>query len=96
MTWTNAYYVKTVQSIDLLKRFLNQQCIKMKLRMDSTSLNRNYVCIVESAMEFAHMMQLKKSMEIMLLTKRIVPIAEHVRMRVLQGHSYSKEILKIQ
>jgi hypothetical protein len=47
-------------------------------------------------MEFVHMMQLKKLMVIMKLTKRNVLTAEHVRMHVLQGHSCSREILKIQ
>ena len=63
--WINVFYVKIVQFIVQLMQFLNQQCIKMKLKMDLTSLSKNYVCIVVSVMEFVHMMQLMRLTAIM-------------------------------
>ena len=96
MTLTNVYYVKTVQFTVLLMQFLNQQCIKMKLKMDLTSLNRNYVCIADYVIRFVHMMQLMKLMVNLLLMMKNVHIVEHVKMHALQEHSYSREILKIQ
>ena len=55
--WINVSCVKTVQCIVRLMPFQNQQCIKMRLKTDSISLNSNYVCIADYVTKPVHMMQ---------------------------------------